>query len=278
MKKILVPIDFSANSLKALDYAVEMAKALKCAVVMLYVSDFADTPFRDKTALETKYNVPMDEAVPLEMQHLISSFPDVPVTSAIYAGNTTAMLMTAVRELQADLIIMGTVGDTGIKEALFGSETAHVINQSPVPVLAVPLLAEWQPPTEIMMAVSSFTQLPAFSSDIFQIAEAFDATIHVVVFTDDAKDEAVDFVEHARGLEEYTTQLKQHYPKAHLSKETLSGRGFIHKTDDYIREKAIRLLVMFPHPHHFPAGLFTKGLTERMAYHTNIPLLSVPAT
>jgi nucleotide-binding universal stress UspA family protein len=61
--------------------------------------------------------------------------------SAVRAGRPHTEILECAAEEQADLIVMGTHGLSGYRRLFFGSVTERVLRDSPIPVLAVPLLA-----------------------------------------------------------------------------------------------------------------------------------------
>ena len=56
-------------------------------------------------------------------------------------GDAAEEILKQVEECEADLIVMGTQGLEGTRRFVFGSTTEHVLRESTVPVLAVPIPA-----------------------------------------------------------------------------------------------------------------------------------------
>jgi len=139
LKSILVPIDFSETSKKALHYAVRFAEQFGAKVTVLTVvepvatPDFAYHPLvidpekarqAAKTRLETlctKMRIP---------RALLGR------TLAQY-GSPHAEICDTARALKVDLIVLTTHGYTGLKHVLLGSTAERVIRHAPCPVLTV---------------------------------------------------------------------------------------------------------------------------------------------
>ena len=63
--------------------------------------------------------------------------PDVKITTGVYKGNPDVEIITSARENQADMIVMGTRGKTGLSHVLLGSVAERVIRNAEVPVMTV---------------------------------------------------------------------------------------------------------------------------------------------
>jgi universal stress protein A len=138
--KILVPIDFSSHSAKALELAMGLAKTFGGRILLLHAyhlpplvgmpdeivipPDFW-TGVRDAAARKLDESVQKVKAagIPVEI-HLVEFAP------------TDAIVETA-KKTKADLIVMGTRGLTGLKHALLGSVAERTLRLAPCPVLTV---------------------------------------------------------------------------------------------------------------------------------------------
>ena len=140
IKSILVPIDFSAPSRKALDYAVPFAKQFGAKLTLLHViepipgPDFANSfPLmmeNDKVVATAKGKLQM-----LVKQNAID--PKILERAVVSEGRAFHEIARAAENLKADLIIISTHGYTGLKHALLGSTTERVVRHAPCPVLVV---------------------------------------------------------------------------------------------------------------------------------------------
>lgn len=141
-KRILVPVDGSETSNKALVVALEMA-ALKGGTVRLVhaVDDLAHVAgYQYSAQLRT---VVRDAGQQILQRALaIADAAEVPAETRLLESAADSRLgeLVAAEATQwgADLVVVGTHGRRGIKRALLGSGAEQVIRLSPVPVLAVP--------------------------------------------------------------------------------------------------------------------------------------------
>ena len=279
MKTIMVPTDFSPNANKALDFAVEIASGARASIILVYVNDLLDTPFREKTALENKYGLPGEEAAEMELEMICKNIREsmrLDVTYQVFGGTVTSAILDAAKENNASLVVMGTLGNTGFKEKLVGSITAAIISKSDIPVMAVPILSEWQIPKNIMMAVNHFDERPANTEMVFKIARLFNSKVTVAVFTDEDDAEAADYLENTRGIISYGQELESIYKDIKVDVVRLYGHKFQESIDEFIAANQVDMLVMFTHKRNFIESVFNKSVSSKMSYHTNIPLITIP--
>lgn len=133
--KLLVPVDFSGEAEKAYPVALFMARLYKAEVHLLHVLEvpagiaklFSNT---DENAARKEVSKRLDE--------VIASLPsDVIFRKMIKLGRPTAKILEAAVELDANCIIMGTNGASGIQEMVSGSNTSKVIKHAPCPVISL---------------------------------------------------------------------------------------------------------------------------------------------
>jgi nucleotide-binding universal stress UspA family protein len=137
LKKILVPIDFSPLSKKALHYAVEFAQQFNARLTVLKVLDpppgivnLQEAAFSDEKLLLTEKN----------LRALIDGSRSNGVSEAgftVRVGIPSHEIVEAARELDVDLIVIGTHGYTGWKHFCIGSTAERVVRAAPCPVFVV---------------------------------------------------------------------------------------------------------------------------------------------
>ncbi len=279
MKKILVPTDFSPNANKALKYAAEIAKVAKSKIILINVCDSVNTPFTDKTFVEQKYNLPVEEATQKELlllQNEIMENYHLHIETQMFGGPVIPSIIQAVEENNANMIIMGTLGNAAFKEKLMGSIAAAIIGKATIPVLAIPLLSEWDILKHILLVVNHSEEQTEIAKPAFELAALFNAKVTVAVFTDTDTAVAVDYLENTRGIFAYEEKLKAVYKDTVLEPQKLDGHKFQETLDDYIDENFVDMLVMLTHKRSFVETIFHKSMTKKMSYHTNIPLLAIP--
>lgn len=140
VQRILVPVDFSPRSAKALQYALPIARRFHASIVLLHVvqanyfvtsNDYA---VFDYPALISE----MQSAGKKELATLASSVRKwCRVRTALETGHPGYLIVETSSKLNIDLIIISTHGRTGIQRALLGSTAEFVVRHAHCPVLAV---------------------------------------------------------------------------------------------------------------------------------------------
>ncbi len=141
VRRILVPVDFSASSGDALRFAHSLARPLGASIEVLHVMDPSGTML-DRVADRPSGGDP-DTARGL-LRDLVAALDSgsVPITERIEQGEPQERIVTLARDEGFDLIVMGTLGRTGRPLALVGSVADSVVRTSPRPVLTVPEVAK----------------------------------------------------------------------------------------------------------------------------------------
>ena len=103
------------------------------------------------------------------------------------------------------------------------------------------------------------------------------ANIEVAVFTDEDDDKAGIFLDHKQKISEYELFLKENYKEDTLTSTHLYGENFEETLQHFIKENNIDILVMVTYPHNFWNRIFNPSKTKRMSYHSQVPLLAIPA-
>jgi nucleotide-binding universal stress UspA family protein len=137
---ILCPVDFSDQSMHALDYAVSFARHYNSSLILCHVVEIqVITPpveplIEVGSVLEDVTSTASDELKKLavELKSRVSNI--VPILAE---GNPAEETMRIAKDHNASLIVMDTHGRSGLDRFLFGSTTENLIRKSPCPVLIV---------------------------------------------------------------------------------------------------------------------------------------------
>jgi len=279
MKKILVPTDFSPNAARAIDYAVQIAKLNQATIYVIHACDNLDTLNMENVQLRREYNKKItDKAFDnLEMiRRSIEETEQVLVNIQLYSGPVNDTILLAAQEHNTDLVIMGTLGISGIKEAIFGSKTAAVISNTTVPVLAIPLEYDWSPPSKFLLAINHFDEVSDILYPVFDLAKTFKAEVRLTVFTDEDNIVSSNYLTDAREIKFAEDKLRKKYSDLVINAEHLTGRHFEESLNEFIESNQIDLLAMMTHKRSFIGSIFNRSITRKMSYHSKVPILAIP--
>lgn len=279
MKKILVPTDFSSNSKHAFHVAATIAKKVKGSVELLhtntavaYAPPLPDYYMPEAYDMTEYYENAAEELFNLKKELVDSGkYDDVKFETVVEEGFLYATVRRIAEEDRADLIIMGTKGATGATEFFVGSNTEKVIRTAPCPVLAVP---ENSGDFKIKTVVLP-TTLRKDQAYVFQVLAEWQKDFHF--------DVKVLYLNNPAGLEsnaEIEQTINTFAQAAGLKKVTpfVSGNTFNEEISilQFAGEHHADLIAMGTHQRQGLSHLLFGSLTEDMANHSDIPVLSVP--
>ncbi len=280
MDRILVPTDFSPNADRAIDYAVQIARLNQSTLYLIHACDNLDPLYMEGSMTHMEYNQKiMDEAFEkLDIRRKsIEDTEGVLVNIQLYSGTVLDTILVAAQEHKADLIIMGTLGISGLHDRLFGSKTAALISESKIPVLAIPLEYDWSQPGKFLIAIKEVDEALPLLEPAFELASLFNAEVHVTLFTDKDDGGAMDYISDDRIITRAETKLKGQHKEVRIKKEHLLGGDFEDSINEYIEQNNIDLLAMVTHKRSLLGRLFHQSITRKMSYHTRVPVLAIPA-
>lgn len=139
MKKIIVPIDFSEHSEYALETAAVLAKKYGgeiLALHMLEINEAVLTQSSDSLGQETVFFMKLaNERFESFLQK--DFLEGVKITPIVKHFKVFKEVSDVAKEYNADLVVIGSHGASGLKEVFVGSNTEKVVRHSEIPVLVI---------------------------------------------------------------------------------------------------------------------------------------------
>ncbi len=281
MKKILFPTDFSANAQNAYSYALHLAEKLDANITTLhaYLPIHVPANVMASTVGELTEMQKMEEwsryekaAKEMHEKAVERGLEKVEVNHVMEEGSAIEVIKKVAMDEKADLIVMGTKGASGIIGSLIGSNTATMIEEADIPVLAIPHNAKYHPIQKMAIATDFENLEENAILKAIEYAELFDAELHCIHVN----------VAHNPLLGERMAKLCSSFadtPKLSFeiidTEDNLSSvEDVLEAIDKYVNEKNMDMLVMQTHKRTFFQKLFTVSYTKKMAFHTDVPLLT----
>jgi len=134
-KNILLADDGSASALAAVDEALKLAKSNGAKLHIIYV--YHIDPDLDILRTGTREAFKEEGSRVLDKAEKKAAQQGVEVETHLEEGIPDEKIVELASEIEADLVVMGTRGHTGLKKLLIGSVTERVVGQAPCPVLVV---------------------------------------------------------------------------------------------------------------------------------------------
>ena len=135
----MCPVDFSANAEQALSLAISLAKDFGAGLMVIHVAEPAPVlPISLTDAEETTLELPIAD-VETDLDKLIGSVraQGVTVEKRFVKGVPHREIVRCANEWQADMIVMGTMGRTGLAHVIMGSTAERVVRKASCPVLTI---------------------------------------------------------------------------------------------------------------------------------------------
>ena len=268
INKILCPTDFSDVAENAFEYTKGLADHFSSSIILLNISESlpldAKSPgdYREELLAENKYRS-------LQQMHtMIASQPvrDHMIIMDVEEGSVTENIIAIAKAEMPDMIVMGTHGASGVKEYLFGSNTASIIEKVKTFVLAVPEQARFTPPRHIVFAVDYQPYSKEEIKKVDNFVKALGAFLTVLhVLDDDMK------VPNKLEQEKIVNEL---YEPGRMEFKFIHYKDIFEGIKSYTEKSHADILVMKYRPDSFWDNVFNRNYTKRMAFHSHIPLLT----
>jgi nucleotide-binding universal stress UspA family protein len=184
INNIVVPTDFSPTGSLAVQHAAFMAKLCKAdlylfhsvdipaAIYMVYVPTLVLPDFTEIDAIAEKK---LDElAASLRKEYGIT------IKTICSRGKAAAEIVTAVKDYNIDLVIMGTHGISGFDEYLVGSNAQRVVTLCPCPVITVQGHAKKLGFTNIVLPIDNDFYSRQKVEPALELAKKYSAKIHIL--------------------------------------------------------------------------------------------------
>lgn len=145
LSRLLVPVDYSEQSKRALEYAGELAHAFTATLDIVHCFDrpsyVSDDVFIERQGKRRPLIEVLREDAAREMAQFLSgaTLPKgITVNSHLVGGEPAGAVCERLRERDYDLVVIGNSGKSGVRQLLLGSVAARLVRLSPVPVLTIP--------------------------------------------------------------------------------------------------------------------------------------------
>lgn len=268
-KTILAPTDFNKRSETAHQYALEVAARSKSKLHLLYA---IEEPYDFATRVEETVEAAAKTAKE-KFEAMISAagnrdaYRDLSVDYLIKRGKPYSTIMETSRDINADLIVMGTKGESSIKRLLFGNITSNVILDSEIPVLTVPENSK-KPYLDRILFATDYREGDLESlRRTAGLARAFDASIRVLhVDERESMESSIRF----RGFRDL---VREEIDFDDIRFERIDSERFSKGISQYVEANPVSLIVLTRYKKKFLKTLLWANNTQELTYYTHVPML-----
>lgn len=288
---ILIPIDFSKNSMKAYEFGFKLANDMNANIVLLHVYftpvyaaslpngdifNYQKQGFNREATIIHKQVEDKANALAKELDTLIDSgeLPPINYIVKLREGIPEEEIVRYARRHNINLIIMGTRGSSQKKEDLIGSVTAEVMDRCDTTVLAIPENKVYKPFDQVKN-IAFLTNLDP--RDIIALDDLLHREIKInkcilslVHVTDEHN--RWDEIE-LGGIKEYLTNK---YTELTVETEIVrSDNDFGEAMQRFVNNKQIELITLTSYRRNLFARLFNPSMARKMVFQTDVPMLVI---
>jgi nucleotide-binding universal stress UspA family protein len=142
MKRLLVPVDFSEQSIHAFRLALDIARQSNGTIHLLHVISLPvlqESPLMPVPDLRSDLVEESRISAGVKFSGIIKELNThaIRIETHTSTGRVPATILDFIKKYKIDLVVMGTKGAAGIKEWMIGSNTEKIVRMSPVPLIAI---------------------------------------------------------------------------------------------------------------------------------------------
>ena len=284
---ILVPVDGSDGAKRAAEFGAELASHYGARLDIVHVIEERSGLLGDARDAETEGREILDGVTGVITENA-STTRSTTINTELIEGSPYEVISDYADEHDADLIVMGRRGRSGLKERLLGTTTERVLRQTKVPVLTVPGTTERADTigiSDLLVPTDGSENAERAAPYGADIAEHVGATLHLLSVAD-VQAEAGAFS--AGGVtEEFIDKLKRDGREAvdRLAQRIDDGgtavqssvlQGAVHEAiKEYVAENDIDLIVMASEGESNIAGQSLGSVTDRVLRTVDVPVLVI---
>lgn len=275
MKTMLILTDFSENAFRAAEYAAEIASALGIQRILLYHAyqtgiGGTDLPIGNSQGTQEMY---LDSISQLAMvqDRLKSLIKDIRVDLRTENYSLPTYIDELCKHEEIDIVVMGVSGRSGLEKLLLGNTTSMMIEQSKVPVLIVPQdthIGRGLKSLVFATDLRDHTVIPVHQ--LYEVLDAFQVPVQVVNVQKGAPEK---YSEEARNT---MASLHNIFEKYEATFDYINDDNTVDGILSYSNQHHASMIVVIPRKTGFLSSLFKSSISKKLAYNSNIPLLSLP--
>ena len=140
IRRIVVPTDFSADAVRAYEVAIQLARSFGAEITLLHC-------YQINPGAISPYGIALPEGLDRELREAVhrqlaewsekAGSDGVTVQTRLMSMTPSVAIAECVEEAEADLIVMGTRGLSGVQHVMLGSVAERTVRTAQCPVLTV---------------------------------------------------------------------------------------------------------------------------------------------
>lgn len=273
-RNILIPTDFSDNAWSAAVYALKLYADVECTFYFLN-SQVIKIPVVSNLSnklLETMKKESLKELKALkELSETCNANANHEFKTILSTLDLTTAIKKAIKELNINMIVMGTKGITASKEIFFGGNTVDVIKSNPFcPLLIIPDEFDFVKPYQVAFP-TDFNRLYTDKelNTLKELVELYNSKIRVLHIEekehlDDKQESNLSVLEKFLSNYEHSYHWMPNYANKTI------------EINDFIAELNIDILAMINYKKSIIEKFTKEPIIKKLGFHPIVPFLVIP--
>ncbi len=268
--KILVPVDFSPSSKRAVSFAEQIAEVLDGKVILMHILE----PVGGDVAFVADYDQMISDAeksldgirTAIEEKHANQ------IETVVEVGFPTERIQDRIKKDEISLVVMGMEDDMSwLDRDVFGSNAYDIIKKGKCAVLTVPVDSKPNSLRKIMLAVELREKENIYMlSFLKRLVKQFNSELYIVhVSSNSHVDLSFATSESIKWLKDQLEDVPHRF--INLEADNVSD-----SLNLYAEEHDMGLMVLSPEKHTFIQRLFEGSTTRKTVLHARVPILTFP--
>ncbi|MDA3911146.1 MAG: universal stress protein [Bacteroidales bacterium] len=269
MKKIIVPIDFSEESLYALDYASIWANKYKSDVQMVYVqtrkaSKHWISEKKEKESVEKQF-------IELQKKYADKFHKACKFNYIIKKGRVFEEIAEQAEAFDDSMVICTTHGESGWSNFFIGSNTYRIVEGTMRPVISIGVNQKHKKPKTIVMPIDITKETREKVPLVASVAKHFDAEVHILKVTS-STGEGIH-----NTLNLYAKQVAKYFDERDVKYKSslIVGDNITDVTIEYAKTVEANLIIIMTEQIKAWTNMLMGSYAQQMLNNSPIPVLSV---
>ncbi|HSH65801.1 MAG TPA: universal stress protein, partial [Bacteroidia bacterium] len=205
-----------------------------------------------------------------EEASFLSKNNQVEIECKVAEGFAVDEILAIEDEIKPAFIVMGMETEGTFSELIIGSIATDVIRKTKSPIILVPEKAKFKKIEKITLAYDY--KLKQNVQTLQPLKELIaQSNAHLSILNVGKEDPENDPEKAIAGI-----KLEQFFAEIPFTTHFAEAEDFTVGVNSFIKAANIDLISMIPHKHNFLERLFKESHTKKIAFHTNVPLLTLP--
>lgn len=272
MKTLVVPVDFSAPSDNAADYALALAQVIEMSISLVHVYQLpvymGEIPVPPEVVTEIT-NDAKKNLLHLKESMIRKAAGKTKIFSELFEGNLITQLEKFCEKRQPYAIVMGARGASNLERILFGSNALEALRTLSWPLIIVPPGITFKKIARIGLACDFVDVKESIhASTIKSMVTALGAELHVLYIKENVMKMTPKEIEESAWLREMLFGLDIHF-------HFLANENVEEEISKWAGKNKLDILVIVPKNHDLLDRIIHKSHSKEFVLHTHLPIISI---